>query len=138
MKLSAVFSLLFVILILLLSFIVHEGVHWLQFAFDPDLKPVGLAYMPPGSVVGKDRLAIGAPAVEVEPRHSMTQAEFSALLDANRPALEIEAYIVQALFAAAAFIGLLRWRDAPWRSKRSQKLLKNPKQNRQHRLALEP
>jgi len=112
LKPSPVFLFFFVASVFLLSLIVHEGVHWLQFSFDPDLKPVGLTYMPPGSSVGKDHLLIGGPAVEVEPRHSMTQAEFSALLDANRPALETEAYLVQALFAAAVFIALLRWRGA--------------------------
>jgi len=111
LKPSPVFPFVFVVSIFLSSLIVHEGVHWLQFTFDSNLKPVGLAYVPPGSVVGKDQLPIGAPAVEVEPRYSMTQAEFSSLLEANRSAREIEAYSIQGLFVAAVFVAVLRWRD---------------------------
>lgn len=90
------------------SELLHEGVHWIQFSFDPDFKPVKITWLPAGTIVPDNDCMKGCLATIAEGRYNMTQPEFDALFMKRLEVYEPQAIAVQLVFLLIAGLVVIR------------------------------
>jgi len=101
-KIAFCLAVLLVLVIYFSSLAIHEGVHWIQYSFDPNIKPVGFTILPSGYHLVNGNytynVSLFTTAVVLQPRYNMSSDQFFLYLNSGRPMNENIAYLIQYIF----------------------------------------